>query len=622
MRLMCLVTAGSMAMLTGCTGTPSVPSATTRTQSASAKAEAKVSFPGASGVEATATTRPVASDMQAAVPAQASLDQVVDLDMKSGEFPASGAELTFTLDQPLPIEKMAITAAWDAGNKTWLPLASETSPDGTSVRAKLAHFSTYGLLDVTRNAIGGLIGVRASPPECKSAPPSWDDKSAPQFFDDLNGPVLWCATSDPDHPDDLEIKLKLNRGAAASITTAVTPAWVHSDLWDTLKPETWATMVLSGPEPLIPNPETYFIQPTGEFDFRFAKTDLLKFWHSNRTQPLIEVDTSPSDVLAGLLFTVVSDSAPGSSVLPLVTSAMAVTQCTSDIYDSVGDLTLSSATVQSVAPKIGAALGTVGSCLSGQSEFVAQAAARYLATRNPALSLEDLVAKTHLEVKGIIFWARIFAAIQVLTPVADALTDLLLDPIARQFNFQPSDEALKAFLGPSKTELGSVVAPAMCNRPAGQLVNGELPIPKVSGGPDPGFTILYGNKDGGFMHAIGDTSTGTQGLTALVFGCSIGGVGWPATVAIYDPHLQLLASFNLSDIDHKEHSDVDAIRFEDQALRIDWRTNPEGGAGACVTVHKTGRLSTKPIPGVVPSLSLTPEDVRVVSQDPCSVAGH
>ncbi|PTT60824.1 hypothetical protein DBR22_19830 [Arthrobacter sp. HMWF013] len=619
-RLMCLITAGVIAVLTGCTGsppelhstgTPSLPPV--GKQTSSAHAEATVNFPGVSGLEATVTNRPQTKEMQAALPSQSSLDQVVDLDMKTGVFPSSGAELTFSLDLPLPAEQIMFIVNWDVHNQSWAPVASETSPDGKSISAKLAHFSTYGL-EIWSNFIGRMVGVRTNPPECPAPPPEWDDNSV-QFYEDLNGPVLWCATTDPDHPDDLKIKLRLNRGAAASITTAVKPVWVQSDLWQGVTPETWATMVLSGPDALIPGPDTYFIQPTGEFSFRFNKTDLLNFWHSNRSTPLIAVDATVPYVLAGLLYNQASDA----SVVPalsLVTTYMALTQCLSEIIEGL-DLVLSHSSLKSFASELPGMMARLAPCLSAKSKPIAQAAAKFWATKDPTSTIAVIEKSAALASKSILAAAQIYAAVQVLAPVADALTDLLLDPIARQFIFQPSDLALKAFLGPTKAELGSVVAPAMCNRPEGQLVDGRLPMPKNPGGPDPGVTELYGNNDGSYMRTVGDTSTGTQGLTALVFRCGIGGVAWPATVAIYDRNLQLITSLNLSDIDHKEHSDVDAIRFENHALRVDWRTNPDGEAGACVTVHKTGRFVLSPIPNVVPSLSLTPQDIHVVSQDRC-----
>lgn len=73
---------------------------------------------------------------------------------------------------------------------------------------------------------------------------------------------------------------------------------------------------------------------------------------------------------------------------------------------------------------------------------------------------------------------QIYAAVQSMAPVADAATDLLLDPIARQFIFLHTDQALKEYVGPSQADLKSVVAPAMCQRPMGRLVNGQLPLPE------------------------------------------------------------------------------------------------------------------------------------------------
>lgn len=454
MRLTCLGTAGIVGVLAACTGpppehpaatpeTPSVQSAAT-TPTSLARAEVTVNFPGASGLEATVTNRPQTPDMQVALPPQASLDQVVDLDMKTGAFPASGAQVTFALNQPVPGDKVAFVANWCPGSQSWVPLASETSPDGKSISAKLAHFSTYGLA-FWSNLTGKLLSVRTSRPDCPAPPPNWDDNSAPQFFDDINGPVLWCATTDPAHPDDLEIKLKLNRGAAAAITTAIKPNWSHSDLWQGNTPETWSTMVLSGPDALVPDPGAYFIQPTGEYEFGFGKADVLNFWHSNRTKPLIQVDATVPYVLAGLIYTQISDA----SVVPalsLITTTMAIAQCSSEIYGAGVDLTLSSSSLKSLGAQLPGLMGALASCMSGQSDSVAQAAANYWATRNPASTITEVEKSAHLAAKRILVAARIYAAAQALAPVADAATDLLLDPIARQFIFQPSDQALKDYV--------------------------------------------------------------------------------------------------------------------------------------------------------------------------------
>lgn len=454
LRIVCFMTVTSMTALTGCTGSPpqqppaeTQPSTSTTQPPSPDPVEAKINFQGGSGtLAATTKSQSQSPDMTTAIPADASLKEVVDLEMTTGEFPSSGAVLTFTVAQPVPADRTPFIARWDQQNLAWVPLASRTSPDRTMVSAKLEHFSTYGFLDILSNGIGKLIGDRTARPDCPARPPDWDDKAAPQFYDDINGPILWCATTDPAHPDDLEIKLRLNRGAAASITTAVKPVWSQSDLWQRLVPETWATMGLSGPESLIPNPDTYFIQPTGEFDFRFSKSDVLTYWHANRTKPLIEVDTSVPDVLAGLLFSVASDNIPGGSALFLATAAMSITQCSSDMYGAGGDLALSAASVKAVASKLPVLMGALASCLAGQKEFVAHAVARDWVRRHPTAAIQEIADTAGLAAKRVVVVAQIYAAVQVLAPVADALTDLLLDPVARQFVFQPSDTALKEYI--------------------------------------------------------------------------------------------------------------------------------------------------------------------------------
>ncbi|MGY3320781.1 hypothetical protein [Arthrobacter sp. TE12232] len=433
------------------------------------------------------TNHPETPEMKDALPAQSSLGQVVDLDMKTGAFPSSGADLTFTLNDPLPADKVAFIANWDAGSQTWIPLASETSPDGRSVRARLSHFSTYGL-SFWSNLTGKLLGVRTNPPNCPAppAPPSWDDNSAPQYFDDINGPILWCAGADPANPDDLEIKLKLNRGAAAAITTAIKPVWTHSDLWQDDTPETWTQMVLAvglqtgGPNPLVDTADSYFIQPTGEYTFRFAKADVLNFWHADRTKPLIQVDATIPYVVAGLLYAQASDLS-AIPALPLVTTLMALNQCSSEILSTGVDLHLSASSQKALASKIPGLMATLATCMASQMDSIVESVAKYWAKNKPASSLPLLEKSARFAGKGLMAAARLYALLQALAPVADALTDLLLDPIARQFIFQPSDQALKDFLRPKPTATGAHPENVEGNQIILSLVapTGQVVVPSV-----------------------------------------------------------------------------------------------------------------------------------------------
>lgn len=458
MNMTCLAVGCSVGMLAACTGPPAKPDAETSgtasiqpaatPETPSDQANASVSFPGASGLEASVTNHPETPEMKAALPAQSSLGQIVDLDMKTGAFPSSGANLTFAMNDPLPADKVALVSNWDPGSETWIPLASETSSDGKSVSAKLSHFSTYGLT-FWSNLTGKLLGVRTTPPDCPAppAPPSWDDNSAPQYFDDINGPVLWCVGADSANPDDLEIKLKLNRGAAAAITTAINPVWTHSDLWQDDTPETWTQMVLAvglqtgGPNPLADTADSYFIQPTGEYTFRFAKADVLNFWHSNRTKPLIQVDATIPYVVAGLLYA----QASAIPALPLVFTLMALTQCSSAILSTGINLQLTASSQKDFGSELPDILKTFASCVVSQKEPITKSVADYWKDKKPTASLPWLDTTARLAGKSLMAAAAAYALAQVLAPVADALTDLLLDPIARQFVFQPSDQALKEY---------------------------------------------------------------------------------------------------------------------------------------------------------------------------------
>jgi len=122
-------------------------------------------------------------------------------------------------------------------------------------------------------------------------------------------------------------------------------------------------------------------------------------------------------------------------------------------------------------------------------------------------------------------------------------------------------------------QLGSVTAPAMCDRPEGQLVDGKLPVadPDHNGG-----TEIIGYANGDPSYAVGANATMPGGVVAVVFTCSTGGVGWPNVIGLYGIEggsLKLVGSIDLAKIDDQEHSNVMTMEFTDVALHLVWRTN-------------------------------------------------
>jgi len=140
----------------------------------------------------------------------------------------------------------------------------------------------------------------------------------------------------------------------------------------------------------------------------------------------------------------------------------------------------------------------------------------------------------------------------------------------------------------SVAQLQSIMAPAMCTRPAGRLVDGSLPVddPLMNGG-----TFLAPSTDAP-LYASGTTADGATGIVAVVFDCSAGGVGWPNVIGIYDSSLNPIGAIDLSTIDQQEHSNVQDLSFKAGVLHVDWMTNDDTcHTGADVSIPRSADFS-------------------------------
>ncbi|WP_346234197.1 hypothetical protein [Parafrigoribacterium mesophilum] len=146
---------------------------------------------------------------------------------------------------------------------------------------------------------------------------------------------------------------------------------------------------------------------------------------------------------------------------------------------------------------------------------------------------------------------------------------------------QPARPAVTA------SDLMSITAPAMCRRPAEQLVNGELQS------ADPlmnGYTWIQGLGQGQQpLYTTGTTSSHPSGLAAVVFGCiATGGtVGWPNVIGLYNRSLDLIGAIDLGAIDQQEHSNVQTLAFTNGVLHVTWMTNDSCHTGADETVPRS-----------------------------------
>lgn len=104
-----------------------------------------VVFPGAPAtLKAKVEPLQTSQEMTAALPSGVQLHEGVSLSMASGDFPESGADVTFRLDAPLAEDRMGTVVYWNPADQTWEPVESFLSADrltpntiGTALTARL-----------------------------------------------------------------------------------------------------------------------------------------------------------------------------------------------------------------------------------------------------------------------------------------------------------------------------------------------------------------------------------------------------------------------------------------------------------------------------------------------------
>lgn len=126
-------------------------------------------------------------------------------------------------------------------------------------------------------------------------------------------------------------------------------------------------------------------------------------------------------------------------------------------------------------------------------------------------------------------------------------------------------------------QLRSAPVPAMCQHPAGRLVNGQLPGLQANGGPDPGYEDLDlgGDASGPDVHlppVLADLTGDGSGDALAVVHCSAGGVSWPDELVLWGPGPALLTSRDLSAVHPAEHANVQSILREGRDVRVTWGT--------------------------------------------------
>ncbi len=401
---------------------------------------AVVAFPqGQASLEATAREVTPTDAMKAAVPDATLAHTPIDVTMTKGEFPQEGASLTYKLDAPVPVDKVGLIAYWNPEAEEWEPRETELSADRMSATARVDHFSEYNFFELAFNGINKAFDNATDPPTCPGGLPSWAD---PSFHkDDINAPYLWCVGTDIKNPDIMEVRVKGNRSVGASLSTALAPAWVWGDLFDSVQPVTWASAAASvGMDPTLWG-EKYLLQPLGEYRFGFHRNDLVKHWKEKGTAPLIAADSKAFHAVAGLMYQAIDGVAEGKLAGAFIIASML--ECGSDLTGAAGEQSL------------GDAFKGIAGCLNDRRDEVISTYAELYVKMRPGASNNELKVAGKLIGAVGRFVANGYTLIKATMSVGAFIGDLTLDPIVRQFIFNPSVDEIRRVLGNTKTYASS-----------------------------------------------------------------------------------------------------------------------------------------------------------------------
>lgn len=378
-RLRVLVPAvllGVALAVAGCTS-PSEQAAKVTTAPLSDTTTASVTFPGNSNAEAEVTPREQTPEMIAALPGpSAHLAQVAEFTLTKGDFPDSGAQVSFTRTTAPPVGTLSVIVHWNEESKEWEPVQTTQTDDSLTFSATVEHFSAYSLIDFAKdlktlwdnnhlewgvdpedpevgdrlkNGVGEWFGVTAPAPECSTEPrPEWSDMIGSE---NLTNILTWCASGSQDN-DNLIVKVRMNRSYGGYFLTRGNPvrAEIESGLErDASDPDVgdltrdngyfdWkavgAMMNNSFAMGIAPerSGDPYPVMPYGTYEFEFTKNSLLEVWPDIEAdnKQLIALDTNPIFSTAGVIHSLVDFGAAshdGAGGLGFAVLALQVNDC-------------------------------------------------------------------------------------------------------------------------------------------------------------------------------------------------------------------------------------------------------------------------------------------------------
>jgi hypothetical protein len=455
-------------------------------------ADVSVVFPGHSDIQAKVEPRTVTAEMEAAAPSSAAhISNLADFSITEGNFPDSGAKVTFTRKTPPPSGALSVIVHWNEKAKTWEPVKTQQSEDRMTLTATVAHFSSYSIMDFFRdvNAIyqGGRVqadgwaaekdteapgrlvngtaqwfGVQAAPPVCDSTPkPGWAQVLGQS---DITSIITSCASGSSEHRDNLVVKVTVNRSYAGYFTTAAEPVSAEQDGFDVKDDHDpavvadtfgkhyfdWKTvgamMVNSGlMSPGDTSAGVYPAMPFATYTFEFTKQDVLVAWPRIKAQnkELVGFDTEWQLALAGLLTGVVDAAVvndDGKGKIAFVVVALQVNDCFRSFNVSVKD--------KGVIPSADNLLSIIN-CVTVVTTDQAEALGKRAGFNMEDRMINDKTAKETIFEPILKATRKVFAVVagvEIGATLGTAINDLTLaDPVDRNLYFNPNGDAVDVF---------------------------------------------------------------------------------------------------------------------------------------------------------------------------------
>lgn len=471
------LTAAALA-LSACTPSPEAPDKTV-TASLTDGVTASVVFPGHSDLTAAVEQGTVTPEMTAALPvASAHISNVAEFTLTEGDFPSTGAQVSFQRETAAPAGSFSFIAHWNEQDKVWEPVKTNQSEDQLTLTATVNHFSSYSIIDMVKDIVGSIIGdqeskeqlvngtsqwlgVQTSPPICDGPPkPEWASVTGTAS---INNIFTWCASGSEANPDRLVVRATMNRSYAGYFRTAIEP--VSAKLVDGLSAHSSAeevgdsnaangfvdwkaisAMMGNSPHLVAADNETigdiFPVMPFATYEFEFTKSALLLGWpviEESDTQ-LVTFSTSPALTLAGLVsgmvdLAVAKDNGKGH--LAFLVLALQINDCFKFVGVSADD--------QAIIPSADNLLSIVNCVTYPANDLlkdVSETAGNDVAGSVAGKKLADSVEKVF----------QVVAAAEIGVTLGVAFNDFVTTLGAeKRLHFTPNGDGYKAFLaGPWK----------------------------------------------------------------------------------------------------------------------------------------------------------------------------